>query len=267
MACDITVAVATHKAYRMPTDGVYMPLQVGKALHPQVDLGMKCDNDGDNISSLNAQYSELTGLYWLWKNCSSRYQGLVHYRRHFAKSDSPKLYGNEDDRFAAVPQRNDYETLLGDAEIIVPTKRKYYIETVYSHYEHTMREGQLDATRKIIAESTPEYLDAFDVQMDRNSAHLFNMFIMRKDLLDEYCSWMFPIVGELTKRIDSSDYTPFELRYPGRISEILLDVWLNTKRYPYAEMPIVSPEPVDWMKKGTGFLMAKFVGKKYVKSC
>ena len=236
MACDITVAVATHKAYRMPTDGVYMPLQVGKALHPQVDLGMKCDNDGDNISSLNAQYSELTGLYWLWKNCSSRYQGLVHYRRHFAKSDSPKLYGNEDERFAAVAQRNDYETLL-------------------------------DATRKIIAESTPEYLDAFDVQMDRNSAHLFNMFIMRKDLLDEYCSWMFPIVGELTKRIDSSDYTPFELRYPGRISEILLDVWLNTKRYPYAEMPIVSPEPVDWMKKGTGFLMAKFVGKKYVKSC
>lgn len=52
-----------------------------------------------------------------------------------------------------------------------------------------------------------------------------------------------------------------------RISEILLDVWLNTKRYPYAEMPIVSPEPVDWMKEGTGFLMAKFVGKKYVKSC
>ena len=159
------------------------------------------------------------------------------------------------------------QLLLDDAEIIVPTKRKYYIETVYSHYEHTMREGQLDATRKIIAESTPEYLDAFDVQMDRNSAHLFNMFIMRKDLLDEYCSWMFPIVGELTKRIDSSDYTPFELRYPGRISEILLDVWLNTKRYPYAEMPIVSPEPVNWMKKGTGFLMAKFVGKKYVKSC
>lgn len=82
---DITVAVATHKAYRMPIDGVYMPLQVGRALHPNVDLGMTCDNTGDNISQLNAQYSELTGLYWMWKNCDADYQGLVHYRRHFAK--------------------------------------------------------------------------------------------------------------------------------------------------------------------------------------
>lgn len=87
---DITVAVATHKAYRMPIDGVYMPLQVGRALHPNVDLGMTCDNTGDNISQLNAQYSELTGLYWMWKNCDADYQGLVHYRRHFAKNDSAK---------------------------------------------------------------------------------------------------------------------------------------------------------------------------------
>lgn len=50
----ITVAVATHKAYRMPKDEVYLPLQVGKALHPEVSLGIQCDNTGDNISSLNA---------------------------------------------------------------------------------------------------------------------------------------------------------------------------------------------------------------------
>ena len=31
MACDITVAVATHKAYRMPTDGVYMPPAGGQS--------------------------------------------------------------------------------------------------------------------------------------------------------------------------------------------------------------------------------------------
>lgn len=90
---------------------------------------------------------------------------------------------------------------------------------------------------------------------------------MRKDYLDEYCNWMFPIVDELTRRVDSNGYSPFEMRYPGRISEILLDVWLDTKHYPYVEMPVVSPEPVNWSKKGMGFLMAKFMGKKYVKSC
>ena len=99
---DITVAVATHKAYRMPIDGVYMPLQVGRALHPNVDLGMTCDNTGDNISQLNAQYSELTGLYWMWKNCDADYQGLVHYRRHFAKNDSAKRHGDENERFSCI---------------------------------------------------------------------------------------------------------------------------------------------------------------------
>lgn len=264
---DITVAVATHKAYRMPTDGVYMPLQVGKALHPEVDLGIACDDTGDNISLSNAQYSELTGLYWLWKNCASQYQGLVHYRRHFAKASDPKRFGSVDDRFSCIARKEDYESLLDRADIIVPTKRKYYIETVYSHYEHTMKEGQLEAARKIIAKMSPEYLDAFDVQMGRTSAHFFNMFVMRKDYLDEYCNWMFPIVDELTRRVDSNGYSPFEMRYPGRISEILLDVWLDTKHYPYVEMPVVSPEPVNWSKKGMGFLMAKFMGKKYVKSC
>lgn len=264
---DITVAVATHKEYRMPIDGVYMPLQVGRALHPNVDLGMTCDNTGDNISQLNAQYSELTGLYWMWKNCDADYQGLVHYRRHFAKNDSAKRHGDENERFSCIAGKQDYARLLDTCEIIVPERRNYYIETVYSHYEHTMQEGQLDATRSIIAQTNSDYLDAFDAQMNKTSAHLFNMFVMRKDLINEYCSWMFPIIGELAKHIDSSSYSVFEMRFPGRISEILFDVWLETNHYPYVEMPIISPEPVDWIKKGSGFLMAKFVGKKYVKSC
>ena len=189
---DITVAVATHKAYRMPIDGVYMPLQVGRALHPNVDLGMTCDNTGDNISQLNAQYSELTGLYWMWKNCDADYQGLVHYRRHFAKNDSAKRHGDENERFSCIAGKQDYARLLDTCEIIVPERRNYYIETVYSHYEHTMQEGQLDATRSIIAQTNSDYLDAFDAQMNKTSAHLFNMFVMRKDLINEYCSWMFP---------------------------------------------------------------------------
>ena len=237
---DITVAVATHKAYRMPIDGVYMPLQVGRALHPNVDLGMTCDNTGDNISQLNAQYSELTGLYWMWKNCDADYQGLVHYRRHFAKNDSAKRHGDENERFSCIAGKQDYARLLDTCEIIVPERRNYYIETVYSHYEHTMQEGQLDATRSIIAQTNSDYLDAFDAQMNKTSAHLFNMFVMRKDLINEYCSWMFPIIGELAKHIDSSSYSVFEMRFPGRISEILFDVWLETNHYPYVEMPIIS---------------------------
>lgn len=135
-----------------------------------------------------------------------------------------------------------------------------------SHYEHTLPAEHLEETRRIIRKLQPEYLPAFDEVMHCRSGHMFNMFIMKQSKFDEYCAWLFPILDELTKYIDASRYDAFNARYPGRISELLLDVWLKTNGYSYKELPFISTEPVDWWRKGTGFLMAKFAGKKYMKS-
>ena len=62
----------------------YMPIQVGAALHPEMDLGFQKDNVGDNISEKNPRYCELSAIYWGWKNIKDvEYQGLAHYRRYF----------------------------------------------------------------------------------------------------------------------------------------------------------------------------------------
>ena len=262
---DIVIAVATHKAYRMPTDPVYMPLHVGKALHPELDLGFAGDDTGDNISELNASYSELTGLYWLWKNCDAKYKGLVHYRRHFASPSFTKRLKTRD-RFDRIASGDEIRSALQTSDILVPKKRNYFIETVYSHYSHTFDGCQFDETRKILQEQCPENVRAFDDLMASKSAHIFNMFVMSNELFDEYCSWMFPIINELTERIPIEQYDAFGARYPGRVSERLLDVWLTTHGCKYTEIPVISPEPINWWKKGTSFLLAKFVGKKYKKS-
>lgn len=256
------IAVAVHKPYRMPKDPMYLPLQVGKAIHPEIDLGFQTDATGDNISSLNASYSELTALYWLWKNNDAPYKGLAHYRRHFAS----KRHLLCKDRFARIVGHEEVEQLLKTVDIIVPKKRQYYIETILSHYAHTLPREHLDITRSIIAELQPDFLPAFDEVMRSHGAHMFNMFIMDWRKFDEYCDWLFPIIDELTKRVDSSQYDAFNARYPGRISELLLDVWLRTRAYPYAELPVVSTEPVNWLEKGTSFLLAKFAGRKYTSS-
>lgn len=81
-----------------------------------------------------------------------------------------------------------------------------------------------------------------------------------------YCSWLFPVLSELEGRVGFEGMDAFQARWPGRVSERLLDPWLETNGLGYAELPVVSPEPVDWVAKGRGFLAAKFLGKKYEKS-
>ena len=94
---EIRIIIAAHKPYWMPEDPVYLPVQVGAAGKPSIraagSLGaggssasgadFARDDEGDNISSRNAGYCELTGLYWAWRNLKADAVGLAHYRRHF----------------------------------------------------------------------------------------------------------------------------------------------------------------------------------------
>ena len=258
----INIIVATHKKYKMPEDEIYLPIQVGS--EGKEGLGYQKDNQGDNISLKNSYYCELTGLYWAWKNSNADYIGLSHYRRHFTCSN--KIPKNEDDKFEVLLNKQQVEKLLEKTDIILPKKRKYYIENLYDHYKHTMHGETLDETRKIIEEKCPEYVVEFDKLHKRTSAHMFNMFIMKKEYLNKYCEWMFNILFELEKRIDPKQYDSFHARYLGRISELLLDVWINTNKLNYEEIKVIDMQNVNWFKKGSAFLMAKFTGKKYGKS-
>ena len=264
VAPEIKIVVATHKPYRMPDDPMYLPLHVGAALHPDVCEGMQGDDTGDNISAQNPYLCELTGLYWLWKNVDADYKGLVHYRRHLGSADPARR--RESDPFKRLVGQDELAALLLDTGIVVAKRRNYYIETVYGHYAHTFDAAQFDACRDVLSETEPGYVPAWDDLMRSRGAHIFNMFVMRAGLFDSYCEFMFKVLSELEKRIDPAQYDAFGARYLGRVSERLLDPWLDTNGCRYKELPVVSPEPVDWVSKGKGFLAAKFLGKKYGKS-
>ncbi len=112
----VKIIIATHKKYRMPDDEMYVPVQVGA--EGKDDLGYTRDNTGDNISSLNPQFCELTGLYWAWKNLDADYVGLAHYRRHFRGKKKTK------DPFDCVLTSKEAEELLKEEkeEYIIPLK-------------------------------------------------------------------------------------------------------------------------------------------------
>lgn len=131
---------------------------------------------------------------------------------------------------------------MDNTDVILPKRRKLYIETIYSHYKHTMYVEPLDETRKIIKEKCPEYIKFFDKKMKSRSGHMFNMFIMKKEILNNYCEWLFDILFELEKRIDPKQYSAFHARYLGRISERLLDVWIEKNGIKYEEVRVADME-------------------------
>ena len=263
MSDQVTIIIAAHKTYRMPEDPMYLPLHVGAACHAQ-DLGYVRDDTGENISALNPSFCELTGLYWAWKNLDADYIGLAHYRRHFS------LHKKGKDPFESVLKSDELLPLLEQTKVIVPGKRRYYIETLYSHYAHTHYADQLDQTREIISERCPDYLESYDAVVNRTWGYMFNMMILRRDLLDAYCQWLFGILFALRERMKDVELDAFQARFYGRVSEIIFNVWLDYQLKngviapeELREIPCIHMEPVNWAKKGTAFLKAKFMNQKY----
>lgn len=260
---NIKIIVATHKLAKMPKDSsLYMPLHVGA--EGKIGIGYTGDNLGENISVLNPYYCELTGLYWAWKNLDCEYLGLVHYRRYFAKYN--KRYSENIQIDEIVLSKQDINNLLFEYDVILPKKRKYYIETLYSHYAHTFDENHLNIARDIIKQKFPSYLESFDKVMKFRGGYMFNMFIMKKSLADDYCKWLFPILDIMYSRVDLSEYSVFESRLFGRVSEILFNVWLIHNSIKFVEVPFIYMDKVNLKKKIISFLKAKFLGIKYKES-
>lgn len=226
----IKILVAAHKKFPMPNAEGYMPILVGAAKNYKPGIEYQRDDEGENISSKNPNYNELTAVYWAWKNLKDiDAVGLVHYRRLFFDTKPYSL-----DNVLSI---NKVRKLLVKYDVILPRKRNYYIETNYSHYIHAHHRESLDETRKIIVKNYPQYLIMFDKIMHRRKAHMFNMFIMKKDAFDSYCNFIFGVLKKLEKKIDISGYSVQEKRVYGYISELLMDVWLETNGFKYIEIP------------------------------
>ena len=256
---NIEIIIATHKKYRMPTDNMYLPVQVGA--YNTDAIGYMRDDEGDNISFTNKNYCELTGLYWAWKNTEYDYLGLAHYRRHFVKRGIIKPITKTQKWERVVDKKYLTQTLLAEeneTKIILPCKRYYFIESNYSQYIHAHHAEDLDITRKIIVEKFPDYVESYDKVMGDTKGHRFNMFIMERTLADKYCEWLFDILFELEKRLNISEYTDNDKRVFGFVSERLLDVWIKKNKCKYEELPVAFMEKQNWVKKIIAFLRRKF---------
>lgn len=229
----IKIVVCYHKQSNIIFNSVYQPIHVGKETS-NVSLPIQADNEGENISNRNCLYCELTGLYWAWKNIDSDFIGLAHYRRLYSfTSVSDRLksifgwskYGAYRIAYGLIRacgnimfypliktinnEENLRKITVGFEKAIVqylvshPQKALFALHPVRignltNYYFFSMAGGKkhIDIIKEIVEQNFPSVYPFLVKTLKQNKLYYANMSIMRKDVFDEYCTFLFTVLDK-----------------------------------------------------------------------
>jgi len=245
--------------YILKTDQIYQPIMAGNALLSG-NKTIHGDDSGENISAKNPYYSELTGIYWVWKNTSQDVTGSCHYRRYFTALPEPAfyklkrilyyplgiykkrwglIYTEKVDRFLhRILNREQLENLLLQYDGVLPQARKLRY-TVETHYRRHHNINDLKILEDVLVDLYPEYLDAYHLILKGKRLYANNMFILKDINYQEFMNWWFNVIFEFENRIDLNNYTGYQKRIIGFIAERLLNVWFEKKQLNCVELPVI----------------------------
>ncbi len=242
----------THKAFEPPRDPMFVPLHVGRALGR--DLGYIGDHTGDSISQWNPYFSELTGMYWVWKNFHTDGNvGLCHYRRFLIHEN-----GN-------VITQEEYDRLLTKYDLIT-TKQVVLNHAYYDAYAVNHHIKDLIETGNVIREFYPEYHEDFERIVHNNRTYFGNMIVCSKELFDAYSKWLFGILLRVKERVDVEHYDNYRKRVFGFISEILLLVYTTYHKLSVCECKVGMPDEKIETKEVKEQIISCFAHKDYTKA-
>ena len=238
---------------------LYIPVMAGNNLRPLND-NFTGDDTGESISEKNNYYSELTGLYWVWKNTRQEIVGSCHYRRYFTAKKSPLKYRIENFLLFAtwfykkrkgiiytrkINRFRDYiltETeiteIMQTCDVILPQKREFKY-SIKEHFRKYHDLNDLKIVEDIIKSVFPEYIDAFHKTMNGNFLYSNNMFIMGNEEFNRLMNWLFAILFEFESRINIQNYAGYQQRVFGFMSERLITVWINHQNLRIKELPVI----------------------------
>ena len=187
-------------------------IQVGAA-NTDIKLHDLTDMTGDNISEKNPVYCELTGLYWMWKNmigsAPDDYYGLYQYRR--------VLDIDED----------DLKSIAGAGVDVVLPYPMIHLPDIKEHHSRYTNEAEWDLLLEAVKELSPDYYEAYEKIFSGEYFYNYNMFLAKGSVVDELCSWMFPIFFRLEELVRTNGTVPAK-RYIAYFGESMM-TWFFMK--------------------------------------
>lgn len=211
-------------------DSLYTyPIQVGAALTKQRICELR-DDAGENLSLRNRDYCELSALFWAWKNDhKSDYIGLCHYRRRFVLTKR---------QFAYIEEQNL------DAVYTVPKIIDQGVEYEFVERCNHVKEEAWRFLEEAIYKLYPDYAAAWEELKRMFFLITLNMSIMKRDVLEDYCSWLFSILSEVDRHYTDQGIQP-DNRYLGYLGECLTTVYVLKNRdwlkFGYTEIQFLQP--------------------------
>ena len=192
-------------------------LQVGSAL-TELRIGEYCDNIGDNISAKNANYCELTGLYWIWKQLKKSetvmkqkrfeadYYGLFHYRRILDITAEDLLRLKE----------NNVDVILPYPTLHEPDMREHHVRYI--------KEMDWEVMLNVLSELQPKYMEVLPELLSQPYFYNYNIVIAKETIIKEYCEWLFPILQRVEELSEPKGCERYD-RYIGYLGENLLTIY------------------------------------------
>lgn len=268
---NIKIYISCHKKCYLPKSDLLYPIQVGTARNETRFEGILHDDEGDNISVKNRSYGELTAQYWAWKNDLADYYGFFHYRRYMSFADVQFETNPFQDVEMAYLTDNALNKLNLHKEIMVQKINQYDViasspvylpgldEKIRSNYDQYVaapyqHKEDIKTVLDIIKEKYPSYYDdAYQYFYQEKYGYYCNMFIMTKELFEQYSQWLFDILEEHEKRSDDAEYSVEGKRVSGYLGERLFGVYYThlkkMRKYRTCELQRVLFQNVDIPKK------------------
>lgn len=231
---DCKMYVVSHKKYNLLSSDLYIPICVGENPWNNSFLSECC---GENIVRYNDRINECTALYWIWKNTESEIVGINHYRRYF--------YNNSIEYSANYLSKNRICEILEDEayDIILPNLLTLNV-SVYENIRITVGDELVkkayDLIRSLLLEKQPDYVDAFDYVLTGNKMYPCNMFVARREVMNEYCKWLFSFIIDAAELLDVSECDYLRKRTIGYFAETMMTCWTLMRLLRIYELPITN---------------------------
>lgn len=214
---------------------VFHPIFTGEVNTKLVTEALQ-DSTVMNISSKSQIYGELSSYYWVWRNFkqNSEYIGFCQFYHFMDVNSNSEVFAPFNliylDEFAELFKNYTEDKVLNFAQgydVVVPAQIPLNT-SLYEQYLRNHKKDDIDLALDTIKKLYPQYTESVDKAMAANSMFPLGNFIMKKQVFNDFCEWLFNVLDVLEKRINWSEYGKYrDIVSSVFISERFLNIWLE----------------------------------------